>query len=129
MQITIDSKDLLEIFIEAGIDKTDAKALILDIIMLQENPAPKAPTPAPKRVSVETKQTTSTDHVRLKPVTQLPSQQVQQPVQQEEEIPEDSYAIDQDEEEDSKPAITRVNSKTMTRPNFSSFGGDSTGLK
>jgi hypothetical protein len=125
MQITIDSKDLLNIFIEAGIGQTDAKALILDIIMLQENPAPK---PAPKvKETVKAQQTTSTEHLRLKPVNQLPAREVQQ-----QEIPEETYAIDQEETEEDdgdRPSVTRVNSKTMSRPNFSSFGGDSTGLK
>lgn len=125
MQITIDSRDLLNIFIEAGIGNTDAKALILDIIMLQENPPPK---PVAKK---ETRQATSTDHLKLKPVTQMPAQQpVAAAPQETAEV--DDYSIDEEDEEDEeeeRPAITRVNGKSLSRPNFSSFGGDSTGLK
>ena len=120
MQITIDSKDLLNIFIEAGIGQTDAKALILDIIMLQENP------PAPKIVPrKELRQSTSTEHLKLKPVTQMPVQSA--PAVVEEEYIEEE---EEDEEEgEERPTITRVNGKALNRPNFSSFGGDSTGLK
>lgn len=125
MQITIDSKDLLNIFIEAGIGQTDAKALILDIIMLQENPP--APKIAPRK---ELRQSTSTEHLKLKPVTQMPIQSAPIPIVNEEE-----YSIEEEEEEEEeeddeeRPTITRVNGKALNRPNFSSFGGDSTGLK
>ncbi len=129
MQITIDSSELLEILLEAGIGQTDAKALILDILMIQEKPkAPPAP-PAPRREVISTKQTTSTEHVRLKPVTQIPSQA--KAAEQEQVEQTDDYSIDHgdEQEQEERPTVTRVNSKSMSRPNFSSFGGDSAGFK
>ena len=117
MKIEVDSQDLLEIFLDAGIQTVDAKALVLDIITLQENknnPKPQKQQPVvtprlqPKRVEAR-----------------IPQQEVHGDVIEEED--EDSFAPFEDEEE-KKPTITRVQGKSAgSRPKFDGFGGDSTG--
>lgn len=123
MKIEIDSQDLLDIFLDAGIQTVDAKALVLDIITLQERGGVvKQP------VAKKTPTASSTPTVRLQPRREtVKTQEVHGDVVEEEETTS-SFAPFEEEEEERRPSITRVQGKSVgSRPKFDSFGGDSTG--
>ncbi len=116
MNISIDSQDLLDILLEAGIQTVDAKALILDILTLQEN-AKKPPEQKPTAPAA--------------PTAPAPKHEVRTQVA-ENKVYGDTVQEDQEgheEEEEQRPAITRVQGKSVngSRPKFDGFGGDSTG--
>ena len=123
MKIEVDSQDLLDIFLDAGIQTVDAKALVLDIITLQENknnpkPPKRQPQPAP------------TPRPPFQPRKEVVrAQEVHGDVVEEEnEDDSSSFAPFEEEEEEKRPSITRVQGKSVgSRPKFDSFGGDSTG--
>lgn len=83
MKIEIDSQDLLNILLDANIEEVNAKALILDILMIQEgkpvntigvnNPLPTVRKPVPHHamatrpaVVEEPEEETEEEHVRRK---------------------------------------------------------------
>ena len=124
MNITIDSQDLLDILLDAGIQVVDAKALILDILTLQENNnKPKTPKQPP---------TTPAQPARLRPVETRPEAKATygDTVSASEEalVPLEDEGTEEEEVEERKPTVTRVQGRTVgSRPKFDGFGGDSTG--
>jgi len=127
MKIEIDSQDLLEIFLDAGIQTVDAKALVLDIITLQENK--NNPNNRQRSQSVAPTQTTPAPRPQSQPRREVARVQEVQEVHGDvvEEV-ESTFAPFEEEEEEKRPSITRVQGKSVgSRPKFDSFGGDSTG--
>lgn len=130
MLIEIESENLLEILVDANIEALEAKALIFDIISLQE-----------KGKFLSNKQTTSM-RLDMKNDATPPTRRVELSSrtttdEEDEEVYEENYeeevkrprVFSPKEEEVERNDITRVRSKTTTkRPNFGSFGGDSAGL-
>ena len=120
MNITIDSQELLDILLDAGIQVVDAKALILDILTLQENNS--KPKPAPLQ-----KQLPQVNKVALKPLETRPEAKA---VYGDTVTSEDDSEVsfEEEEEEERRPSVTRVQGKSVgSRPKFDGFGGDSTG--
>jgi hypothetical protein len=129
MNITIDSQDLLDILLEAGIQTVDAKALILDILTLQENSRKQDTQLVENRPTQqsESRSVAQSAKTMLKPLEVKPGSK---PVYGETVTSEEvatSMLVDEDEE-DRKPSVTRVQGRSVgTRPKFDGFGGDSTG--
>lgn len=104
MKIEIDSQDLLNILLDANIEEVNAKALILDILMIQEgkpvntvgvnNPLPTVRRPVP--------------------VSMAPKAPV---VEEHDEEPEEEHV---------RRKVTKV--AENRKMDFRAFGGDATGL-
>lgn len=128
MNINIDSQDLLDILLEAGIQTVDAKALILDILTLQENrenpPKKQEETPTPPVKYTQ-------PQPRLRPIETRTSTETKvygDAVESDTSGDSDDSTITPFEEEEKRPSVTRVQGKSVgTRPKFDGFGGDSTG--
>lgn len=122
MNITIDSSDLLDILLEAGIQTVDAKALILDILTLQEN-SKKPPEQKPSAPVVKQ---------QLRPLETRPQPETKavygDTVQEDQTETSANYEDEDDGLHTHKPTVTRVQGKSVgSRPKFDGFGGDSTG--
>ncbi len=135
MNITIDSQDLLDILLEAGIQTVDAKALILDILTLQENTKKQPPAKPVVNYSnpqPETRSTPTTGKTMLKPLETRPESKAVYgdtvTANSDQEETGADYEEEEQAEEDRKPSVTRVQGRSVgTRPKFDGFGGDSTG--
>lgn len=122
MQITIDTEDLLNILIDAQIDEVNAKALILDIIRIQERIKQKASASSAANSPIQ----------KPKPAVEPARPAIRPTVVAKEPEPEIESDLEDFEEEieDDTPRVTRVNNSGSVRRSldFSAFGGDSVGL-
>lgn len=122
MKIEIDSLELFAIFKKAGLDDRDSKALIFDILAIQEK---KRNPDVPQHNGGA-----DSPRIRINKPMQAPTPEVTpvvkmtQPRRQEEAQLED-YGDDDEEEENEMAPVTRVSGK-LSNKDFSAFGGDST---
>ena len=105
MELKIAANEMLTILIDSGIDETDAKAIIFDIIQIQGVEAPE------RKKLIEVRR--EREKVKQQPTKTFKSKEYEE---------ED----DEDEEESSKPVPKARRGK---RVNFSTFGGTSEPIK
>ena len=101
MELKIAANDMLTILIDSGIDETDAKAIIFDIIQLQGVEPPE------RKKLIEVRR--EREKVKQQPTKTFKSKE-----------------YEEDEEESSKPTPKARRGK---RVNFSTFGGTSVPIK
>lgn len=104
MELKIAANDMLTILIDSGIDETDAKAIIFDIIQLQGVEPPE------RKKLIEVRR--EREKVKQQPTKTFKSKEYEEE--------------DEDEEESSKPTPKARRGK---RVNFSTFGGTSVPIK
>lgn len=102
MELKIAANDMLTILIDSGIDETDAKAIIFDIIQLQGVEPPE------RKKLIEVRR--EREKVKQQPTKTFKSKEYEE----------------EDEEESSKPTPKARRGK---RVNFSTFGGTSEPIK
>lgn len=119
MKIEIDSLELFGIFKKAGLDDRDSKALIFDILAIQEKKKnPDSPVAAEPRIRINKPVQSQPPAPEVTPV-------VKRAMPKSQEVEMEDYDDDEDEEDEDMTPVTRVSGKLQNK-DFSSFGGDST---
>lgn len=111
MEIKISTQGMLKVLIKSGIDETDAKAIVLDLLMYGEGEKTPQKVVSSKPVSQDARATLARSVDKRK--------------QDEVEEQEDKDKDDEDTMEDPEVQTQRTTIRKAKRLNFSEFGGPS----
>jgi hypothetical protein len=130
MEIRISPENMLKVLVDAGMDTTEAKAIILDLLMYtdieQADPRRKLEKAVSTRQVRPLESRSAPTPAPLQPKVKVPA-----PVPKVENSPLDETDEDDEDEDDDESLVmprTKIK-KTSRRLNFSAFGGTAQPLK